>query len=227
MKEVTDEELMATHVLLLEAYKEAIRQDKDQEIFDCMKRYMDFTNACGARLGLNTEIIKQGFAEFGFEAVAKRSKAAAEAVVAASEIQNFKVAQEFGENLWHPMRRLSSAPTHYKLTPEYNKDYRILTDFWEKYEKGLDNFKVEQIIDHLQIRLDFYKQMLATRDEFALPKKKIDLLETALIELRKVFEAESAAQEEISLAAYEAKRVRELFNKIDRSASAPTIRGGH
>lgn len=227
MRELTDEELMAMHDLLHQEYETARELNDDEKILICGKKYLQFIDAHHLKFGIaKEEIIEAAKYIEAYDKSHNKSKAA-DKVLEESTRELIKSARQFGESLWHHMRRLSSAPSHIKLTPDYNKSYRQLCEFWNSYEKGLDKFAIEHLIDHLQIRLDFYKQMLATRDEFALPRKKLDLLETALTELRNVFEAEGDTQEEDSMTAYEAKRVRDLFNKIDRSASAPVIRGGH
>lgn len=227
MGETSREELIAIHSLLFQELQTAQQQNDDEKIIICGKKYLRFLAAHHQQFGISETEVKELAQYIANYEKSHKADTEAQRVLEDSTQQMIKSGREFGENLWHHMRRLNSAPPHIKLTPEYNKDYRVLTDFWKEYEKGLDFFRIEHLIDHLQIRLDFYKQMLANKDEFALPKKKLDLLETALNELRTTYEAESGNQEEGSLTNYEAKRVRELFNKIDRSPSATVIRGGH
>lgn len=89
------------------------------------------------------------------------------------------------------------------------------------YNEMVDSFSLEALVTHfyngLKLRKDFQKHNIWTD----LTNEKIAILENAVKKFEAAYEKEKDNEEKMPLLWLEAKRVRNLFEEIDRSSNPP------
>lgn len=107
------------------------------------------------------------------------------------------------------------------------KAKKIAAELGATYKEMIESFAPEDFIGHfrslLRVKTDFQKY----NQPGALSAEKIAILERAVDEYVKTYEAEKAEAEKMPISRHEAARVQALFDSFDDEFAAPPVRIEH